>query len=168
MEKSVGFPPIANDSARVLVLGSLPGRKSLLYKEYYAHPQNAFWPVMREIFGAAGDYEERCACLLRHEVAVWDVLQASVRPGSMDADIRQETAVVNDFDVFLEQHPHIQGVAFNGKTAEKLFRDSVVSRRASRLRMLSLPSTSPAYAAMPFAGKLKRWRSGMIWLRQEN
>ncbi|MDH4056614.1 MAG: DNA-deoxyinosine glycosylase, partial [Gammaproteobacteria bacterium] len=87
MEKSVGFPPIANDSARVLVLGSLPSRKSLLDKEYYAHPQNVFWPVMREIFGAAGNYEERCACLLRHEVAVWDVLQASVRPGSMDADI---------------------------------------------------------------------------------
>lgn len=166
MEQSEGFPPIANVSARVLVLGSLPGRKSLLEKEYYAHPQNTFWPVMREIFGAAGSYEDRCACLLRHEVAVWDVLQASVRPGSMDADIQQETAIANDFDTFFEQHSRIQGVAFNGKKAEKLFKDMVKSHRALRLRMLALPSTSPAYAAMPFAGKLARWKSGMIWLRQ--
>ncbi len=123
---------------------------------------------MKEIFGAAGNYEERCACLLRHEVAVWDVLRASVRPGSMDADIQQSTATANDFDTFFEQHPCIQGVAFNGRKAEKLFRDIVTSHRASRLRKLSLPSTSPAYAAMPFEGKLERWRSGMIWLRQEN
>jgi hypoxanthine-DNA glycosylase len=168
MERSEGFPPVADSRARVLVLGSLPGRKSLLEKEYYAHPQNAFWPVMKEIFGAAGNYEERCACLLRHEVAVWDVLRASVRPGSMDADIQQSTATANDFDTFFEQHPCVQGVAFNGRKAEKLFRDIVTSHRASRLRKLSLPSTSPAYAAMPFEGKLERWRSGMIWLRQEN
>jgi len=168
MEKSEGFPPIANASARILVLGSLPGRKSLLEKEYYAHPQNVFWPVMKEIFGALGSYEERCACLLRHGIAVWDVLQASVRPGSMDADIQLDTAIANDFDAFFEQHPRIQGIAFNGKTAEKLFRVRVVSHRASRLRTLALPSTSPAYASMPFEGKLERWRSGMIWLRRDN
>lgn len=167
MEKSEGFPPIANSISRVLILGSLPGRKSLLENEYYAHPQNAFWPLMAEIFGAVGNYEERCAYLLRQEVAVWDVLQASVRLGSMDADIRMETAVANDFDAFLEQHPRIRGVAFNGKKAEVLFRDMAQNHRVSRLRMLALPSTSPAYAAMPFAVKLERWRSGMVWLRQE-
>ena len=168
MQRSEGFAPIANDLARILVLGSLPGRKSLIEKEYYAHPQNAFWPLMRVLFGAVGDYEARCACLTRHQVAVWDVLQASVRPGSMDADIRQDTAIANDFDSFFEAHPRIRGVAFNGRKAEKLFRDMVTCDRMPKLRTLSLPSTSPAYASMSFESKLERWRSGMIWLRQEN
>lgn len=168
MEKSAGFPPIASTAARVLVLGSLPGRKSLLEKEYYAHPRNAFWPIMERIYGVAGSYEERCTGLLRHELAVWDVLQASVRRGSMDADILLETAIANDFDTFFEQHPRIHGIAFNGKKAESLFADMVTSERASRLRRLSLPSTSPAYAAMSVEAKLGRWRSGLIWLRQEN
>lgn len=70
MEKSEGFPSIANSLARVLVLGSLPGRKSLLEKVYYAHPQIAVWPVMAEIFGAVGNYEERCTCRLRVSLSV--------------------------------------------------------------------------------------------------
>jgi double-stranded uracil-DNA glycosylase len=166
MEKSEGFPPIANTEATILVLGSLPGRKSLLEKEYYAHPRNVFWPVMREIFGVAGSYEQRCQCLMHHRIAVWDVLKASVRPGSMDADIRQETASANDMAAFLEEHPGIRGIAFNGQKAAKLFRDLVPNDHVTGLRSISLPSTSPAYAAMPFEGKLELWNSGLIWLQQ--
>lgn len=168
MEKSEGFPPIANAAAEVLVLGSLPGRKSLLEKKYYAHPRNAFWPVMHEIFGVTGSYEQRCECLMRHRVAVWDVLRASVRPGSMDADIRQETAAANDIETFLGEHPCVRGIAFNGKKAAKLFQDLVPKEHVSGLRLISLPSTSPAYAAMRFAGKLELWKSGLLWLRQDN
>jgi hypoxanthine-DNA glycosylase len=166
METSEGFPPIAHINARVLVLGSLPGRKSLLEKEYYAHSQNSFWAIMKEIFGVTGNYKERCRGLLRQKVAVWDVLRASVRPGSMDADILHETAIVNDFETFLNDHPRIQGIAFNGKMAAKLFKDRVSIEDRSGLRLIALPSTSPAYAAMPFAGKLELWRSGMNNLRQ--
>lgn len=168
MERSEGFPPIADVNASILVLGSLPGRKSLSEMQYYAHPQNAFWSIMKEIFGVAGSYAERCEGLIRQKVAVWDVLQASVRPGSMDADIRQKTASANDFEAFLAAHPRIRGIAFNGRRAEQLFQKLVVIEPAASLRTIAMPSTSPAYAAMPFAGKLELWKAGIIWLRQND
>ena len=167
MERSEGFSPIARKDARVLVLGSLPGRKSLAEQEYYAHPQNAFWPIMQKIFGVSGSYDERCERLMQHELALWDVLLASVRPGSLDADIQQETATVNDFETFFYQHPRIQGIAFNGRKAEQLFRRTVRIEHYGHLRMIGLPSTSPAYAAMSFAGKLDLWKTGVRWLRHD-
>jgi len=166
--KAIGFPPIARQDARVLVLGSLPGQKSLAEQEYYAHPQNAFWPIMKEIFAITGSYDERCDCLMQREVALWDVLQSSVRPGSLDADIQQGTATSNDFEAFLREHPHLQGIAFNGKKAEQLFRRMVRIEHFDHLRMIGLPSTSPAYAAMSFNGKLDAWTIGIRRIRQNN
>ena len=81
MKQSEGFPPVARADARVLVLGSLPGARSIAEQQYYAHPQNAFWPIMRELFRIDGSYASRCSQLLEHRVALWDVLQSSVRPG---------------------------------------------------------------------------------------
>lgn len=161
MELSEGFPPVARPDARVLVLGSLPGQKSLTAAEYYAHPQNAFWPIMKEIFGITGDYAERCARLSEHKLALWDVLSTSVRPGSLDANIRQETATANDFARFLHEHPRIERIAFNGKKAGQLFHQMVPAEHCQQLHLIGLPSTSPAYAAMPFAGKLAAWTKGL-------
>ena len=159
MEASEGFPPIERRDARVLVLGTLPGVRSLTEQQYYAHPQNAFWPIMRELFGVSGEYDERCAALVLHNVAVWDVLRASVRPGSLDADIRQDTAAANDFGTFFEAHPEIEIVAFNGKKAEQLFYRMIADEHRQVHRHIGLPSTSPAYAAMSFKAKLKIWRA---------
>lgn len=161
MQASDGFPPIARVDARVLVLGSLPGQKSLSVQEYYAHPQNAFWPIMKEIFGVFGDYDERCVSLTKNRVALWDVLQASVRPGSLDADIRLETAKANNFACFLHEHSRIERIAFNGRKAEQLFHRMVPTEHYQNLHLTGLPSTSPAYAAMPFAGKLEAWKEGL-------
>ena len=161
-QSSKGFEPIARVDARLLVLGSLPGQKSLADHEYYAHPQNAFWPIMRELYGTSGTYKERCEHLTTQQIAVWDVLQASVRPGSLDSDIRQETAVVNDFETFLKDHIHIEKIAFNGRKAEQLFRRMVSETHMSDLSFISLPSTSPAFAAMPFARKLELWRAALM------
>ena len=158
---SEGFAPIARADARVLLLGSLPGQKSLAEHEYYAHPQNAFWSIMRELFGVNGCYDERCMGLVTKQVAVWDVLRASVRPGSLDADIRQETALVNDFETFLESHVEIELIAFNGKKAEQLFRRMAPSKCIEHVRLVGLPSTSPAFASMPYARKLDVWRAGL-------
>jgi len=162
MQKSEGFPPVVQSDARVLVLGSLPGRRSLMEQEYYAHPQNAFWPIMNEIFGIGGSYIERCTGLTKHNVALWDVLQASVRPGSMDADIRLETALVNDFVAFLFKYSGIEQIIFNGKKAEQLFHRLVPTEKIQHIHMTGLPSTSPAYAAMPFRGKLSAWKAGLM------
>lgn len=164
MERSQGFPPVASVDARSLVLGSLPGARSIAEQQYYAHPQNAFWRIMRELFGIEGDYETRCVQLNANGIALWDVLHSSVRPGSMDADIRMGSAAVNDFAAFFAAHPDIRTVAFNGKKAEQLFTRFVEPEvRITGVRRVALPSTSPAYASMPFSGKLKLWRDALVY-----
>lgn len=156
---SRSFAPLARADARILILGSLPGQRSLAEKQYYAHPQNAFWRIMRELAGADGDYANRCAALVKRRIALWDVLYESVRPGSMDADIRLETAQVNDFESFFRDHPGVCRVCFNGQKAAALF-VRLVNAAGSR-EMITLPSTSPAYASMSFDGKLERWRAAL-------
>lgn len=158
---------MARSDARVLVLGSLPGARSIAEQRYYAHPQNAFWPIMRALFGIEGDYASRCDQLLENRVALWDVLRSSVRPGSMDADIQLDGAVANDFRGFLAGHADIRLIAFNGKKAEQLFTRFIgADDVAGNVARLGLPSTSPAYASMPFSGKLAAWRTALediVW-----
>jgi hypoxanthine-DNA glycosylase len=158
---SSGFAPLATRGARILILGSLPGRTSLAAQEYYAHQQNAFWRIMEAVFDIKGTYSERCRALLECNIAVWDVLQASVRPGSMDADIQRATAVANDFGSFLNEHSHIESILFNGKKAEQLFLRMVPPEHYRGCRVTALPSTSPAFAAMPFAAKLSAWQEAI-------
>ena len=162
MASSTGFPPIVDPDATVLILGSLPSRKSLEASEYYAHPQNAFWRIMGEFFGAGPDvpYAKRTVLLKRNNIAVWDVLASSDRPGSMDSDIDIATAKPNDFASFLTMYSTIRLVCFNGQKAARMFKDMVLSRRNGPqpdLRYETLPSTSPAFAAMSFEEKLRKW-----------
>ena len=162
MVPSEGFPPIARREARILILGSLPGQRSIAEQQYYAHPQNAFWPIMGELYGVEGEYASRCEQLSRHGIALWDVLHSSVRPGSMDASIRLDSAVTNDFKAFFARHPNVELIAFNGRKAEQLFQRKVSDEMIGRwIERVGLPSTSPAYAAMPFSGKLAAWRAAL-------
>ena len=155
-----GFPAIARADARILILGSLPGERSLHANQYYAHPQNAFWKIMGEIANARGNYSERCEALMDQGIALWDVLASSVRPGSMDADIQSKTAVANNFSGFLSDHVAIEKICFNGQKAEQMFTRMVQpSLDDKQLRFASLPSTSPAYASMSYVDKLAKWRS---------
>jgi len=155
---SQSFPPIARADARVLILGSLPGQRSLLEQEYYAHPQNAFWRIMNDLVGAEGSYQQRCDALLDSGIALWDVLAESVRPGSLDSDIRMDTARANDFARLFRDCPDIGCVCFNGRKAAAMFQ-RFVGPDSYTMRFETLPSTSPAYAAMPFDEKLARWRA---------
>ena len=157
-----GFPPIAASDARILILGSLPGQRSIAEQQYYAHPQNVFWRIMEELFGINGGYVDRCEQLVKKRIALWDVLQSSLRPGSMDANIRLDSARANDFETFLIAHSDIRLIAFNGRKAEALFgKFSDVIAAGESIPRASLPSTSPAYAALPFSGKLARWRQAI-------
>ena len=143
----------------MLVLGSLPSAASLRAREYYAHPRNAFWKIMQVIVGATGDYAARCRALEERGIAVWDVLQSSVRPGSLDADIDVASAVPNDFAGFFASHDRVRLVCFNGRKAQDMFRRFVLPELPlERPRFASLPSTSPAHASLTFAGKLDAWR----------
>lgn len=158
-EMAEGFPPVARSDARILILGSLPGQRSIAEQQYYAHPQNAFWPIMNELFGIQGSYHDRLRQLVGNRIALWDVLQSSIRPGSLDARIALDSARVNDFHAFLDAHADIHLIAFNGKKAEQLFKKFVDLQSADYpVRQFGLPSTSPANAAMPFSGKLALWR----------
>lgn len=156
---SDGFPPIAASDARILILGSLPGRRSLEATQYYAHPQNAFWRIMADVFEITGPYNERCAQLMSRKIAVWDVLASSVRPGSMDADIELTSAQANEFDIFFAAHSEITTVCFNGRKAQQLYERLVVPTLTTGEReYIGMPSTSPAFAAMPYGQKLATWR----------
>jgi hypoxanthine-DNA glycosylase len=158
------FPPIATRAAHTLILGSLPGRRSLERQQYYAHPQNAFWKLMARLFGIPADlsYERRTRALARHGIALWDVFAAAQRPGSLDSAIVHATAEANDFREFFRRHPKIRRVFFNGRKSEEIFRKRALPRIAAefpQIRYFSLPSTSPAHAGLPFARKLARWRA---------
>lgn len=162
MPLSRGFPPIVDPHASVLILGSLPSRKSIEASEYYAHPQNAFWRIMGDLFGAGPDvpYANRAELLKANNIAVWDVLVASVRPGSMDSDIDISTAKPNDFGSFLKTYSKIGLVCFNGQTAARMFERMVISKHRGLqpdLRYATLPSTSAAFASMSFVEKLREW-----------
>jgi hypoxanthine-DNA glycosylase len=157
------FPPIAGRGAHTLVLGSLPGQRSLQMQQYYAHPQNAFWKLIAAIFDvdATLPYARRVLVLTKNHIAVWDVLEAAERPGSLDSSIVHASALANDFASFFRSHPRIDRVFFNGRKAEDMYRRFVLPELGaefSYIRYEGLPSTSPAHAGMTLARKLGRWR----------
>jgi hypoxanthine-DNA glycosylase len=149
------FPPISDQQARVLVLGTLPGEESLRRGEYYAHPRNLFWPIVFALFDAvpAPGYAERLAFVAAHRIALWDVCETGERDASADSSIRRECP--NPIDRLLDRHPLIRAVAFNGTGAQRLHDRHFVRR--PDIDYLALPSTSPAHARIGFAGKLARW-----------
>ena len=115
---------------------------------------------MRELTGAKGSYEQRCDALSAYGIALWDVLASSVRPGSMDAAIKLDTAKANDFKNFLTIHAEIRLICFNGQKAARMFRDLVtLDEKETAWRFEILPSTSAAYASMRYVDKLAAWRS---------
>jgi hypoxanthine-DNA glycosylase len=152
-----GFPPVVDDNARLLILGSFPSVQSLTMQQYYANPRNAFWPITGELFGfdARTPYENRLAALQSHGVALWDVLHKCRRRGSSDSDIEPKSLVVNDFDALFADYPGIARVYFNGRLGCTVFRRLVGFDRP--IRFQQLPSTSPA-RAMPPGEKLAAWR----------
>jgi TDG/mug DNA glycosylase family protein len=159
MARIQSFPPVCNANAKLLILGSMPGKKSLEKHQYYGHPQNAFWKIMGELAGAdSKSYEERLAALRASGIALWDVLATCERASSLDSHIREETA--NDFETFFAQHPCITHVFFNGSKAEQSFRKFVQGKQQlPPLTYHRLPSTSPAHAGMRYADKLHAWRA---------
>ena len=167
--EATGFAPLVAAGARLLVLGSLPGVRSLRDGEYYAQPRNAFWPVMGELTGALPGlpYAERSARLVAAGVALWDVCRSARRSGSLDAAIDGTSVVANDFPGFLAAQPALAGICFNGRTAAALFERHVLAKlpvAAAGLPRLILPSTSPAHAALGYAAKRAAWASAFAAL----
>lgn len=148
-----GLPPQIPKTARLLMLGSFPGEESLKQSQYYAHPRNQFWRLMGDIVGEplpALPYSERLRRLARHRVGVWDVISGCEREGSLDGDIRN--AVFSQFEWLVKHAPRLESVALNGQKA------GAARKRIEALgyRVLSLPSSSPAYT-LSYEKKLEAW-----------
>ncbi|MDO8588287.1 MAG: DNA-deoxyinosine glycosylase [Armatimonadota bacterium] len=149
-----GLDPIASPASRVLILGTMPGEKSLACQQYYANPNNQLWKLLSAILAEPTpiSYEDRVRFLLRQDIAVWDVLASCDRVGSSDSAIAEE--LPNDFEQFFRRHTAIDVLFFNGKKAEALFRKHVTCKQG--LAFATLPSSSPA-CAMRFEHKAKAW-----------
>jgi len=150
------FDPVVDHRTRLLVLGSLPGDKSLAVQEYYGNRQNKFWELVGEVISTdlrAMTYDARLAALRDHGIGLWDVVAEAHRKGSLDSAIRNRNE--NDLLGLLDRFPNIKAIAFNGGTAGRLG-VQVLGPRAVEYQILILPSSSPAYT-VPFAEKAKLW-----------
>ncbi|MFE3293563.1 DNA-deoxyinosine glycosylase [Rhodococcus sp. NPDC059234] len=158
-----GFPAVIDENAQTLILGSMPGVPSLVAGKYYANPRNSFWPIMGALFdaGPPHPYRVRVHRLQARGVALWDVLKACRRPGSLDSSIDPATEVANDFAALFAGHREISRVFFNGAKAEAVYRRTVVSAglHPADVQLTRLPSTSPANAATPVLKKVEAWRA---------
>ena len=154
--QKTAFPPLADADSRVLILGSMPGDRSLQMQQYYGHRGNGFWKLLFAVFAVpfSEDYEVRKDLLRRNHIALWDVLAACEREGSADANITN--AVPNDFAGFYRSFPNIKAVCFAGKKAEAMYRRYVA--HPAGIGQYTLPSPSGAYAALGFHDKLAAWR----------
>ncbi len=151
------FAPIADENARVLILGTMPSVESLRRQQYYGNPQNTFWRILFALWDKPlpEDYADRCAFLLSKQLALWDVLGSCEREGSADTAI--ESPQSNDFAALADRCPHLRGLVFNSRNAQVFYERLVKPDPFAGCARLQLPSTSPA-RAMRFERKLSLWR----------
>ena len=159
MEKATqlhNIPPLYDKSSRVLILGSFPSVKSREAAFFYAHPQNRFWPTLAAVLDEATPktVEDKRSLVLRHGIALWDVIASCEITGSADSSIKN--VVANDLSPILTA-ADIRQIFVNGKTAEKYYRK--YTEAATGRAAVCLPSTSPANAAWSMERLIAAWRS---------
>jgi len=151
-----GLLPIEDAVCQLLILGTMPGVESLKQQAYYGHPRNLFWKLIAEVTGetAPESYEDKKKYLLRNHIALWDICQVCVRPGSLDSNISDE--VPNDIKAFIAEHPHLKAIGCNGKESARMVEKYMMG--IEDVQLISLPSTSPANAGVSWEKKVEEWR----------
>ncbi len=149
------IPPFYDAESEILILGSFPSVKSREQMFFYGHPQNRFWKVMAAVFSdeVPDSIPDKKNFLIKHHIALWDVIGSCDIKGSSDASIGN--VVPNDLSVILNK-ADIRKIIVNGRTAEKYYNkfiESVVGRSA-----VCLPSTSPANAAWSLERLAMEWK----------
>ncbi len=152
--KISSFLPIIDKESKILILGSIPGVKSLEMQQYYAHPQNQFWRIIFHLFNEnyTSDYVEKLQVLKRNKIALWDVIDTCERKGSLDSEIRNEET--NDIRQLLKNYPNIKAIFCNGQKSFKNLQK--ILGKECAIPIFVLPSTSPLHT-ISFEKKLREW-----------
>ena len=156
--------PAYDSRSRVLLLGTMPSPASREQGFYYGHPQNRFWRVLAAIFDepAPRTIEEKRDMLLRHHVALWDVLASCEIEGASDASIRD--AQPNDLARIFNA-ADIRAVFATGAKAGELYRKLIEPTLG--VPCTTLPSTSPANAKMKLADLVDAYGKALLPLLGE-
>lgn len=185
IESARSFLPLEGETAHTLILGTMPGQASLSASRYYAHPRNAFWPIMLAIIDSQPpthesvkhyNYDQLCKKIIDQGYAIWDVLACCDRPGSLDSRIVRNSEIPNNIAGLVKRHPELRTIACNGRTAEKLFARHInlptcdlpsistgaLATGTTNHRLCSLPSSSPAMASLTLLEKHQLWADGLL------
>ncbi len=158
MNNCKSFAPSIDNNSKVLILGSMPGVKSLEEQQYYAHPQNRFWKVMGHILGEPNldefDYDSKLKTLLKNNIALWDTIKSCRREGSLDSDIQNETP--NDIRKLLKNYPNIKKICLNGNKSYSAFK-KYFPDLLKKYSCQKMPSTSPANARYSLEKLVEKW-----------
>lgn len=160
------FSAVCNTNTEMLILGSLPGKKSIAEQQYYAHPRNALWPILCDWMQVpiSLSYDKRIATALGCGIGFWDVVAQAERPGSLDSDIKSSTIHFNPIDQLIPNLPRLKSILLNGGAAMTLFKRAGFDQLATKkgIHFVQLPSTSPAHASMTLDEKRVAWHTVLI------
>ena len=158
MNNCKSFNPSIDNDSKILILGSMPGVKSLEAHQYYAHPQNRFWKVMGAICNEPNltnfDYEIKLKTLLDKKIAIWDTIKSCKRDGSLDVNIQSE--IPNNIRKLLNEYPNIQTICLNGNKSYSAFK-KYFSDLLEKYSCYKMPSTSPANAKYSLDVLINEW-----------
>lgn len=155
--RHASFAPHVAPDTRLLILGSLPGIRSLAAQQYYAHPTNQFWRLLGEVIGrplADMAYDNRLTALGAAKVGLWDVIRSAERRTSSDSEIREAEA--HDLAALVASLPDLRMIAFNGGKAAAIGRKQLPPPEG--VEVVDLPSSSAAHT-IGFAAKLRCWQT---------
>lgn len=162
MPIKIAFPPIIDQNCRILLLGTMPGERSLQLGQYYGHAGNHFWKLIFGIFDlpASDNYAVRTSFLLENGIALWDVLESCTGVGSLDSQIRNAT--INDFRAFYQAYPKLEHIFFDSRKAEEFYRKKMGFSPGKTYHLL--PSPSRANAGKTFEQKLEAWKELLLYI----
>lgn len=160
MTKLESLKPVIGPKPKVLILGSMPGKQSLVKQQYYGNPRNHFWPIMSRLLNkdlTVFSYEDKIEYLKKHGIALWDVIATCEREGSLDSAIRHEKS--NDIKTLLEHESSIAWIGLNGTKAYQSFEKYIKHAAFKPVPYKKLPSTSPVPGrnVKSFSEKVEIW-----------